>query len=137
MSEAEAEIERNRDTVFGTEVHGYYAIKPFQVTPENRHAIWGDADLEDFEIRLYPEEVRWYTLRGQEFAHGSPVDLVDYCNDLLVVVTQRIPANSLNTIQIAEFIQVLYRLVETKMWAGQLYLAANQKIEAEKGVSPR
>ncbi|SDK36050.1 hypothetical protein SAMN05421823_102553 [Catalinimonas alkaloidigena] len=130
--EMKAEIEQNRKALFGEDRDAYQAVGPFVVSPGNRPLIWGDLDVEDFEIRLYAEEVRWYTLQGQALAVASPVDLVGYCNDLFVLVTHTGLAHDLRADQLDELGRIQYRLIEAKMWAGQLYLAAKQKIEAEK-----
>ncbi|SDK36162.1 hypothetical protein SAMN05421823_102556 [Catalinimonas alkaloidigena] len=128
--QAKAEIEMNRSIIFNTQ-QGYYTVGPFQVSPENRKAVWGDASAEDFEIRLYPHLIRWFTLENRQFATSQPARLVRYCNSLSTLLLHNGQNDALTDEQLKELYQVHAKLLEAKIWAGKLYLEAWEEIEKD------
>ncbi|SDM65016.1 hypothetical protein SAMN05421823_11837 [Catalinimonas alkaloidigena] len=125
--EAKTEIELNRRIIFNTQ-QGCYTIGPFRVAPENRKSAWGDASTEDFEIRLRADRVRWFTLDNREFASSRPARQVHYCNSLSKLLLHTAQKTTLTDSQLQELCQLHTRLLETKVWAGRLYVSARKEI---------
>ncbi|SDL69510.1 hypothetical protein SAMN05421823_107276 [Catalinimonas alkaloidigena] len=124
----EIEIGKNRTLMFSNKL-GYVEVGPFVFSPLNKKALWSDENADDFEIRLYPEEVRWYTLDGRELTRASPAHLIHYCVDTLQLLTRHSLSWRLPTAQAKELYVMQYKILEAKAWAVRLYTDARKEIE--------
>ncbi|WP_089680315.1 hypothetical protein [Catalinimonas alkaloidigena] len=110
----------------------YLPVGPIVCSASCKSAVWGDPTAEDFEIRLYPEEIVWSSLDGQELTRSSPVHLVHYCEDTMQLLTHHaIITRGLPITQLKEIYQMQHKMLEAKMWAGKLYLEARKEIEEQ------